>query len=98
MWKPRAGVLGSTWTQVGNGVNGTASVGRNSDQFGETKMISDDGTRFAATIAGNSEAQVYTLTSGAWVQTGATITAPAGRSVRSEGLALSRDGMTVAVG
>lgn len=91
-------LVGSTWTQVGNSVNGTADVGRNGDALGETLMLSDDGTRFAATIANNSEAKVYTLTSGAWVQTGATIVAPAGVAQRSEGLALSPDGKTVAVG
>ncbi len=92
-------LTGSSWTQVGASVLGSGAVGgRNNDMFGETMMLSDDGTRFAATIAGNNEAKVYTLTGGAWVQTGATITGAAGLSVRSEGLALSRDGKTVAVG
>ncbi len=92
-------LVGSTWTQVGSNVNGTAVVGtRASDQLGETLMLSDDGTRFAAAVSLNSEARVYTLTSGAWVQTGATITVEPGLSIRSEGLALSPDGRTVAVG
>jgi hypothetical protein len=64
----------------------------------ETLMMSDDGTRFVANAARNTVAKVYTLVGGAWTQTGATIVAPAGVSVRSEGLALSRDGKTAAVG
>lgn len=95
-------LVGSTWTQVGANVNGGIDtlLTRNSDSLGETLMISDDGTRFAATIANNSEAKVYTLVSGAWVQTGATITVAsgAGLSVRSEGLALAADGRTLAIG
>ena len=61
-------------------------------------MISDDGTRWAATGASNSIAKVYSLVGGTWTQTGATIVAPAGVAQRSEGLALSSDGRTVAVG
>jgi hypothetical protein len=91
-------LVGSTWTQVGNSVFATADIGINADFFGETLMMSDDGTRFVANAAGNSVAKVYTLFGGAWTQTGATIVAPAGVSVRSEGLALSRDGKTAAVG
>jgi hypothetical protein len=91
-------LVGSTWTQIGNSVFATADIGINPDFFGETLMMSDDGTRWAATGASNSIAKVYTLVGGAWTQTGATIVAPAGLSVRSEGLALSRDGKTAAVG
>ncbi len=95
-------LIGSTWTQVGANVNGGIDtlLTRNSENLGETLMISDDGTRFAATVASNSEAKVYTLVSGAWVQTGATITVSPGLglSVRSEGLALSADGKTLALG
>ncbi len=94
-------LVGTTWTQVGANVNGGITPGetRASDALGETLMISDDGTRFAATLALNSEAKVYTLVSGAWVQTGATISVvEPGLSVRSEGLALSPDGRTLAVG
>jgi hypothetical protein len=91
-------LVGTTWTQIGNSVFATADIGINADFFGETMMMSDDGTRFAANAAGNSVAKVYTLVGGAWTQTGATIVAPAGLSVRSEGLALSGDGRTAAVG
>ena len=61
-------------------------------------MISDDGTRWAATGASNSIAKVYTLAGATWTQTGATIVASSGGAVRSEGLALAADGKTVAVG
>ena len=91
-------LVGSTWTPVGNAVNGLSDIGINNDQLGETLMISDDGTRWAATGASNSIAKVYSLVGGTWTQTGATIVAPAGVAQRSEGLALSSDGKTVAVG
>jgi hypothetical protein len=91
-------LVGSTWTQIGNSVFATADIGINSDFFGETLMMSDDGTRWAATGANNTIAKVYTLVGGAWTQTGATIVGTTGLSVRSEGLGLSPDGKTVAVG
>lgn len=90
-------LVGSTWTQVGNSVFGSVSIFGQAF-LGETLMISDDGTRWAANAASLSEAKVYSLVGGAWTQTGATIVATAGLSARSEGLALSRDGKTVAVG
>jgi hypothetical protein len=91
-------LIGSIWSPVGNAVNGLSDIGINSDNLGETLMLSDDGTRWAATGASNSIAKVYSLVGGAWTQTGATIVPAAGLSVRSEGLALSPDGKTVAVG
>ena len=91
-------LVGSTWTQIGNSVFATADIGINPDFFGETLMMSDDGTRWAATGANNTIAKVYTFVGGAWTQTGATIVGTAGLSARSEGLALSRDGKTAAVG
>jgi hypothetical protein len=89
---------GSTWTPVGNAVNGLSDIGTSNDALGQTLRISDDGTRWAATGTPNSIARVYTLNSGAWTQTGATIVSPAGLAGSSEGLALSPDGKTVAVG
>jgi hypothetical protein len=91
-------LVGSTWTQVGNSVNGITDVNGNADRLGETLMISDDGTRWAANGASNTIARVFTLVAGTWTQTGATIVGTAGLSVRSEGLGLSPDGKTVAVG
>lgn len=88
-------LIGATWTQIGGDVLG--SVGLNGENLGETIVLSDDGTRFAATGASQSIAKVYTLTSGAWVQTGPTITS-FGTAGRSEGLALSADGRAVGVG
>jgi WD40 repeat protein len=89
---------GSTWTQVGSTVFGRPIEGNGNDELGFTLMISDDGTRWAANATSKSMARVYTLTGGAWVQTGATITRPNANTGRSDGLALSRDGKTVAVG
>lgn len=91
-------LVGSSWTQIGNSVFATADIGINPDFFGETLMISDDGTRWAATGANNTIAKVYTIAGVAWTQTGATIIGTPGLSARSEGLALSRDGKTAAVG
>jgi WD40 repeat protein len=90
---------GGTWTQLGASVNGNTTV-VNNDQFGEALMLSEDGTRWIGSAAGSSTAQVYTLTSGAWVQTGPNITVAPGvtTSSRSEGVAISPDGKTVAVG
>lgn len=87
--------VGAIWTQVGNDVLG--NTGLNGENLGETLALSDDGMRFAATGASQSVAKVYTLVSGAWVQTGANITNNTGAG-RSEGVALSADGRTVAVG
>ncbi len=90
-------LIGSIWTPVGNAVNGLSDISVNNDQFGETLMLSDDGTRWAATGASNSIAKVYSLVGGAWTQTGATVVAPVGVAQRSEGLALSPDDRTVAI-
>jgi hypothetical protein len=90
-------LVGNTWTQVGNAVLGTAIAGRNPDAFGFTLALSDDGTRFAATVSGNSEAKVYSVVNGTWVQTGATVSAAAGEII-FDGLALAADGKTLALG
>lgn len=88
-------LVGATWTQTGGDVLG--NVGLNGEGLGETLSLSDDGTRFAATGASQSVAKVYGLVNGAWAQIGADITNATG-AARSEGLALSADGSTVAVG
>jgi hypothetical protein len=89
-------LVGASWTQVGGDVLG--ATGLNGENLGQTLALSDDGTRFAANGASQSVAKVYALVGGAWVQVGANITAAPGGAVRSEGLALSADGRTVAVG
>jgi WD40 repeat protein len=90
---------GSTWTQLGASVNGNTAT-PNTDQFGGALTLSDDGTRWISSAAASSTAQVYTLTGGAWVQTGPNIGIAPGvtNSSRSEGVAMSPDGKTVAVG
>jgi hypothetical protein len=92
-------LVGTTWNQLGGTVFGsTTTLVAGVERFGETVSMSDDGTRWVANRAGLSTASVYSLTSGAWVQTGADITRTNTSVARSEGLALSPDGKTVAVG
>lgn len=88
-------LVGSTWTQVGSSVTGM-DLGGTGDKFGSDLMISDDGTRFAASARETARGRVYTLIAGAWVQTGADIRSTGGSD--SEGIALSPDGKTVAIG
>ena len=85
-------LVGGTWTAVGAKINGDVSAAG----LAFAVKISDDGTRFAATAAGQSIAKVYSFVGSAWVLTGTTSVPTA--SARSEGLALSADGSTVAVG
>lgn len=89
-------LVGGIWTQVGGDVLG--STGLNGEGLGETLHVSSDGTRFTATGSSQNLAKVYTLVGGAWVQTGTNITGLAGQAARPEGLALSDDGRTVALG
>jgi len=88
-------LVGSTWTQVGGSVTGM-DLGGTGDKFGSDLMISDDGTRFAASARETARGRVFTLVAGAWVQTGADIRSTGGSD--SEGIALSPDGKTVAIG
>jgi len=81
--------------QVGSSVTGM-DLGGTGDRFGSDLMISDDGTRFAASALATARGRVYTLIAGAWVQTGADIRSTGGSD--SEGIALSPDGKTVAIG
>ncbi len=85
-------LVGGTWTAVGAKINGDITA----SGFAFAVRLSDDGTRFAASAPGTSIAKVYTLVGGAWTLTGTT-NLPAG-SARSEGVALSADGRTLAVG
>ncbi len=99
-------LVGSTWTQVGGDVIGEPQDFRNAYEFlGGGLVLSDDGSRFAVNSvgrdneAGKDLVKVYTLTGGAWTQTGPTIFSyGAGAAVRPEGVALSADGRTVATG
>ena len=90
-------LAGSAWTQLGASVNGDLNM-VNGAKFGETVRLSDDGSRWASSSPGLSTAQVYSLSGTAWVLAGPTIPAAAGLSGRSEGVGLSPDGKTVAVG
>jgi WD40 repeat protein len=88
-------LTGNTWVQLGNSVSGTERPGVGYSQLGQRLMLSDDGTRFAATATGNNAGKIYSLAGGAWVQTGSDIF-PSGANIA--GLALSADGKTVALG
>jgi hypothetical protein len=88
-------LTGGTWTQFGGDILGT--VGLNGEGLGETLALSDDGTRVAASGASQSVTRVFSLVGGSWIQTGANITNDTG-AARTEGLALSADGSTVAAG
>lgn len=82
---------GTAWAQLGGDVDG--KVAANGDTFGSTVALSGDGTRFVASAPNNGAARVYTLTGGAWVQTGVDLT-----GARTNGVAVSSDGKTAAVG
>lgn len=89
-------LVGVTWTQVGGDVLG--NTGLNGEGLGETLILSDDGTRFAASGAGQNVAKIYSLVSGAWTQVGSNITNTDGTVANPQGLALAADGRTVALG
>jgi WD40 repeat protein len=89
-------LVGGSWVPIGGSLLG--SVGLNGDNLGASVRLSSDGTWLAMNGPNQSIARVYRLVSGAWVQVGATLT-NAGLSVaRNEGLALSADGGTLALG
>ena len=90
-------LVGGSWTQVGSTLYGRAGGTDNNEFFGQTVGITDDGTRWAAAAAYSSSARTYTLQGGAWVQTWADIRNN-NSGFLSEGLALSADGSTVALG
>ena len=79
---------------MGASITGSAA---GNEFVGESMMISDDGMRIAASAVARGFGRVFTLTGGAWVQTGADFTTR-GSAARSQGLALSADGKTVALG
>ncbi|MBC7842379.1 MAG: hypothetical protein H7099_08695, partial [Gemmatimonadaceae bacterium] len=88
-------LVGGVWTQVGADIVG--STGLNGENLGETLTLSDDGSRLAATGSSQNLFKIFTLTSGAWVQTGPTVVGY-GTAGRPVGLTISADGRTIAAG
>ncbi|MBC7842380.1 MAG: hypothetical protein H7099_08700 [Gemmatimonadaceae bacterium] len=85
-------LVGGTWTAVGSKINGSAAE----ISIGFGVRLSDDGTRLAYSAVGQSIAIVMTFNGGDWARTGVTSLPVA--TARAEGLALSADGRTIAVG
>ena len=90
-----------SWTQVGNEITGR----RNSDFFGGKVAISSDGKRVAISGEGGPTAsvrtgfvEIYEETANVWSKIGATIFGDADGDIFGNGLALSADGKSVAIG
>ncbi len=87
------------WPQLGDDIVGTSS----NTETGKSVAISDDGSIIAVgswelTAPGPGSVRVYELSSGSWTQIGSTLTGVANGDYFGQGLALSADGLTVAVG
>ncbi len=83
--------VNGAWAQVGNDVLGAAG-----QLLGQAIGLSDDGQRFVVNAASSSLAKVYRLSGGNWTQVGTDVTTSGGS--RSEGIAMSADGGSVALG
>ncbi len=93
--------LSGVWTQVGVDIDGEAAL----DQSGYSAAINDDGSIVAigaylndgnGTDSGHT--RVYQDSSGVWVQLGADIDGDATGYAAGTALAVSSDGLTVAIG
>ena len=87
------------WPQMGDDIVGTSS----NTETGKSVAISDDGSIIAVgswelTAPRPGSVRVYELSSGSWTQIGSTLTGVANGDYFGQGLALSADGLTVAVG
>ncbi len=91
---------GTTWTQMGSDINGTAS----SDNLGTCVSLSNDGKTLAVgapqdmILGGFGSAKVYTWNNAAWVQKGTTITSGIFADQFGATTTLSKDGNTLAIG
>lgn len=94
---------GTTWTQLGNDIDGEAAT----DRSGWSVSISANGQRVAigarandGTAAGAGHARVYEYrtTSSTWVQLGGDIDGEAGGDLSGISLDISHDGSRVAIG
>jgi hypothetical protein len=87
------------WPQLGDDIVGTSS----NTETGKSVAISDDGSIIAVgswelTAPGPGSVRVYELSSGSWTQIGSTLTGVVSGDYFGHGLALSADGLTLAVG
>ncbi|MEL6971397.1 MAG: T9SS type A sorting domain-containing protein, partial [Bacteroidota bacterium] len=94
-------LVGSTWTQIGSGVNGVNS----GDRFGWSVSMSDDGNRFAAGAvfsdpngSSSGKVSVYEYSGTSWDQVGNAIDGEVAGDQLGRSVSLSSDGNQVAVG
>lgn len=85
-------LVAGVWTQLGADIDGT--TGLNGENLGQTLALSADGNRLIASAPNQSTAKIFSYANGAWTQTGANLSDGA----RADGVALSADGRTAAVG
>ncbi|MEI6200161.1 MAG: fibronectin type III domain-containing protein, partial [Actinomycetota bacterium] len=90
-----------SWTKTGDDIDGEAA----DDGSGYSVAMSQDGTRIAIgapSNAGNGlnsgHVRVYTLTNGAWTQTGSDIDGEAAWDQSGFSIAMSEDGTRIAIG
>jgi hypothetical protein len=93
------GYVSGAWTQLGDPIDGTATK----DKLGSSVALSADGTIMAVGASQSGQikpglVRVFQFGSGAWTQLGADITGLADKDQFGASLALSADGMTLAVG
>lgn len=86
-------LVSGTWNQVGNDILGAPGQQLG---LGQALALSDDGQRLIVNAAGFSLAKVYRLLGSSWAQIGTDVTTSGGS--RSEGIAMSADGGSVALG
>jgi LPXTG-motif cell wall-anchored protein len=86
------------WIQTGANIDGEAAY----NWSGFSVAMSDDGSRVAVgatgAVGGAGRVRVYTLTNGAWIQTGANIDGEAANELSGSKVAMSADGSRVAIG
>ena len=94
-------LVGGTWTQVGADINGEAA----GDESGFSVSLSSDGSTVAIGAHLNDgkgsnagHVRVYGLVGGTWTQVGADIDGEATEDRSGWSVALSSDGLTVAIG
>jgi LPXTG-motif cell wall-anchored protein len=91
-------LINGVWTQTGADFDGDA-VG---DALGRSVAMSADGLRVAIGASGNGggagRVRVYTLTNGAWIQTGANIDGESAGDQSGWSVAMSANGSRVAIG
>ncbi|MBX2845600.1 MAG: T9SS type A sorting domain-containing protein [Saprospiraceae bacterium] len=92
---------GGTWSQVGSSITGEAV----NDRFGASVALSQDGSRLIAgaplndgTAASAGHARVFEEAGGIWTQVGTDIEAETGGDNFGTAVAISNDGLRIAVG